>query len=180
MRAGGWYPNRMSPSPDAFASWHDFYILLGTASATLVGLLFVAASVSAGVFTSDRRAPLRVFLSACVVNFSLILASCLIVLLPATGRLWSGVMILAGGTFGLAHSGLALRDTFRDGLITAIDLEDRVWYIALPVVGYLGVAAAGVVLALRMDVGPAALAASVGLLLVIGIHNAWIITRRRG
>src|SRR5262249_26047214 len=32
-------------------SWHDFYLLVGTASATLVGLMFVAASIGAQVFS---------------------------------------------------------------------------------------------------------------------------------
>ena len=36
---------------DALAHWHEFYTLLGTASATMVGLLFVAATVGSGVFT---------------------------------------------------------------------------------------------------------------------------------
>jgi hypothetical protein len=35
----------------AVSGWHDFYILAGTASATLVGLLFV------GLFRADRFGP---------------------------------------------------------------------------------------------------------------------------
>ena len=35
---------------DALRPWHDFYTLVGTGSATLIGLLFVAASVGTGVF----------------------------------------------------------------------------------------------------------------------------------
>jgi hypothetical protein len=46
------------------------YALLGTAAGTLVGLLFVAATVATGIFPTDRPAPLRVFLSATVVHFS--------------------------------------------------------------------------------------------------------------
>lgn len=173
------------PLSDSLPSWHEFYGLLGTASATMVGLLFVAASVGSGVFSADRRAPLRVFLSASVVNFSLILASSLIVLAPLRQRFVAGGLVAACGLFGLVHSGLAWRDTLRDGLIKAIDLEDRTWYLALPILGYLGLAGSGVVLGCRADSGTDALAASVGLLLATGIHNAWditiwVITRRRG
>lgn len=169
---------------DALRAWHEFYTLLGTASATMVGLLFVAASVSSGVFTGERRAPLRVFLSASVVNFSLLLTSSLIVLAPVASWIWLGAIILVCGLFGLTHSCLAWRDTLRDGLIKAIDLEDRIWYIALPFIGYLLVAAAGVTLACRQYAGCALLAVSMGMLLGTGIHNAWditiwIITRRR-
>jgi hypothetical protein len=174
----------MLPVAVSFGPWHDFYTLLGTASATMVGLLFVAASVGSGVFSSDRRAPLRLFLSASVVNFSLLLATSLIVLAPVQGMGWAGAMIVGCAMFGLTHSGLAWRDTLRDGLIRAIDLEDRTWYILLPVLGYLCLAASGVMLASGLILGCPVLAVSVGLLLAVGVHNAWditvwIITRRR-
>jgi hypothetical protein len=42
--------------------WHDFYALLGTASATLVGLMFVAASIGANIFDEQHRAPMRLCL----------------------------------------------------------------------------------------------------------------------
>jgi hypothetical protein len=174
----------MQPLADALGRWHDFYTLLGTASATMVGLLFVSASVSGGVFSSDRRAPLRVFLSASVVNFSLLLATSLIVMAPIRIGPWPGAMIVGCAMFGLAHSCLAWCDTLRDGLIKAIDLEDRTWYIMLPIVGYLCLAASGVMLFAEWTSGCLALAVSVGLLLAVGVHNAWditvwIITRRR-
>jgi hypothetical protein len=157
--------------------WHEFYTLLGTASATLVGLLFVAATVGSGVFSSNRRAPSRVFLSATVVHFSSILAVCLIILAPLQSWYWFGLSILGCGIFGLAYCGLIGRDTVRDRqLIAAIDLEDRVWYMLVPVVGYLLEAATGVALMLRLDLGCTALAFAVGLLMVAGIHNAWDIT----
>jgi hypothetical protein len=36
----------------ALAAWHPFYALLGGASATMVGLLFVAVSVGGSVFSA--------------------------------------------------------------------------------------------------------------------------------
>jgi hypothetical protein len=164
------------PLADALGHWNEFYSLLGTASATLVGLLFVAASVGANVFSGDRRAPLRVFLSASVVNFSCVLAVCLIVLSPIDSWLRLGVLIVVCGLVGLTHTGLALRDTISDGLIAKIDLEDRTWYLVMPMIGYLFEAASGAALALRLEQGCAALALSMGLLLLVGIHNAWDIT----
>jgi hypothetical protein len=165
------------PVAEALARWHEFYSLLGTASATLVGLLFVAATVGSGVFSSNRRAPLRVFMSASVVHFSGILAVCLIVLAPLQSWLQFGLLVLACGIFGLVYCGLIWRDTVRDSqLIAAIDLEDRIWYLLIPVVGYLLEAATGVALALRLNPGCTAVAVAVGVLMVAGVHNAWDIT----
>lgn len=161
---------------DALAPWHEFYSLLGEASATMVALLFVAASLGAGVFSGDRPAPLRVFLSASVVNFSLVLATCLIVLAPVRDWALLGTMIVASGLCGLLHSSMAYRDTVRDGLVARIDLEDRVWYLLLPFLGYLALITSGVTLALRLDLGCTAVATSTGMLLAVAIHNAWDIT----
>ncbi len=161
---------------EALARWHDFYMLLGTAAATLVGLLFVAASVGARVFTGARRAAQRVFLSASVIHFSLILVVCLVLLVPVQNWESLGAMVAACGVFGVGYYSLAWRDTVRDGLSKRIDLEDRIWYAVLPVVGYLCETGAGVLLALELPLGCEALAASMGMLLVVGIHNAWDIT----
>ena len=164
------------PLADALTQWHDFYTLLGAASATLVGLLFVAATVGAGVFTGARRGASRMFLSASVIHFSSLLIACLIVLAPGQSWMSLGVMIVACGIFGLAYYGLAWRDTVRDGLSKQIDWDDRIWYGVLPVICYTCETASGVALALRSPLGCMALALSLGLLLIIGIHNAWDIT----
>jgi hypothetical protein len=161
---------------DALRPWHDFYTLVGAASATLIGLLFVAASVGTGVFSADRRAAQRVFLTASVVDFSLILAASLIILAPLPGWIAPGGMILACGLCGLGYSFMVCRDTLRDGLFRKLDLEDRAWYIALPIGGYLCLAASGGALAAQIPRACTALAVSMGVLLAAGIRNAWDIT----
>jgi hypothetical protein len=166
----------MEPLSQALAPWHDFYTLLGGASATMTGLLFVAASVGSGIFSLDRRGALRMFLSASVVQFACILAGCLIVLAPLPRWELLGGLILACGLFGLSYSGMAWRDTVHDGLSARIDLEDRIWYAVAPAVGYFLVAGAGVALILRLERGCAALAVAMGTLLLVAIHNAWDIT----
>jgi len=166
----------MQSLPEALAPWHDFYTLLGEAAATMIGLLFVAASVGGAVFSQSRSAALRIFLSASVVQFGCILANCLLVLVPL-GR-WNlfGGAILVCGCLGLGYSGLAWRDSVRQGLSAKIDLEDRLWYAVAPALGYVVEAGAGGALILRLPFGCAVLAVAVGLLMLAAIHNAWDIT----
>ncbi len=156
--------------------WRDFYTLLGAASATLVGLLFVAASVGGSAFSTSRRAASRVFLSASVVHFSSLLAASLIVMVPGLDWRSFGVMIVGCGAVGLGYYGLTWRDMVKDGLARRIDWDDQVWYAVMPVIGYLCEAAAGVTLMAHWYLACDALAASLGLLLIIGLHNAWDIT----
>jgi hypothetical protein len=161
---------------DSLARWHEFYALLGAASATMVGLLFVAATVGSSVFSSSRRAALRVFLSTSVIHFSTILVACLIILVPVQTWMSLGVMIAGCGIFGLGYYVLTWREAVRVGLSQVIALDDRVWYAVLPVIGYLFEMGSGAALASRSDLGCEVLALSMGILLVIGIHNAWDIT----
>jgi hypothetical protein len=54
--------------------WPDFYGLVGTASATLVGLVFVAASVGASVFNESQREPMKAYLTPTAAHFSSVLS----------------------------------------------------------------------------------------------------------
>jgi len=162
--------------PDVLAPWHDFYVVTGTAGATLVGLLFVAASIGSGVFTEEHRIPFRSFVSPSVVHFSSALAASLIAL--SAVRRWGFFALLEGGLglFGLAYSSLVWRTMIRHGLTATIDLEDRICYAALPAFSYAILLAAAVLLATPRAAGLAVLAGGVGLLLLVGIRNAWDIT----
>jgi hypothetical protein len=166
----------MPSLPEALAPWHDFYMLLGEASATMTALLFVAASVGSGIFSESRRGALRMFLSSSVVQFTSILSASLIALAPIERWEHKGGLILVCGLFGLAYSAMCWRDAVHDGLNTRLDLEDRTWYALAPAVGYFLEAAAGVALILRYGFGCATLAVAMGTLLLVAIHNAWDIT----
>jgi hypothetical protein len=166
----------MQSLTQVLAPWYGFYTLLGGASATMVGLLFVAASVSARVFSPNWRGARRIFLSASVVQFGGILAACLIVLAPIQAWESVGGLITAGGLFGLGYSAMAWRDTVRDGLTARIDWEDRTWYALLPAASYLCETVSGVALVIHLRLGCVALALSAGVMLVVAIHNAWDIT----
>ena len=166
----------MQVPPALFAPWHDFYTLVGTASATLVGLMFVAASVGTGVFTPERQVGLRTFLSPTVVASSAVLATSLIGVLPVLNRSVPGVLLGGIGLLGVVYSWLVWRRMLHGGIAQSIDLEDRVWYTMVPAAAYLLLAMAGVALAIAMDAACALLAVGVCLLLLAGIRNAWDMT----
>jgi hypothetical protein len=166
----------MSPITDSMREWHDVYMLFGTASATLIGLLFVAASVGSSFFNRDRHPALRAFLSPSVVHFTCVLAACLIAISPLRSWVLLGSLIAGDGLFGVLYSGLVWRSMVRHGFSATIDLEDRLWYAALPAVGYTIMAAAGITLASQMALGCGVLAVAMGVLMLVGIRNAWDMT----
>src|ERR1700744_5128480 len=84
----------MQALSNELTSWHEFYTLLGTAAGTLGALLFFAGSFASGVFSTDRRAPMRIFLSATVVHFSSVLVVSLILLAPINDWTVLGALVL--------------------------------------------------------------------------------------
>ena len=69
--------------PSEWHDWHDFYMLLGTASAALVALLFVAVSIGASFLSPERSTATRTFMSPVVFHFSTLLIISLIAMVPS-------------------------------------------------------------------------------------------------
>src|SRR5260370_28076673 len=85
---------------DLVRDWRDFYALLGAASATLVGLLFVAASIGASTFREEHRDPLGSFLTPTVVHFSAILFASILASVPSQSWRSLGGFLGAGALAG--------------------------------------------------------------------------------
>ncbi len=161
---------------DALRNWHDFYILVGTASATLIGLMFVAASVGTSYFTAEKEIPLRSLLTPTVVHFSIVLVSCLASMAPSLRSVSLGALLATGGAIGIGHSCRVSLRMRRRGLAQRMDLADRFCYIILPIAVYLTLAVIGIVLPGRPVFGLDMLAATLVALLLLGIRNAWDMT----
>ena len=74
-----------------FQQWQNFYMLLGGASATLVGLMFIAISLGSGRWTAEDKPIVNVglsaFLSPTFIHFVYVLVTAVIVFVPTlSGR----------------------------------------------------------------------------------------------
>jgi hypothetical protein len=156
-------------------AWHDFYVLVGTASATLVGLMFVTASIGAPIFTEKNREALRAFISPTVVHFSTALFLCILALIPAHGSLAMALLLAVAGVAGLVYSSRLLVQLFVQGQFH-VDIVDRLFYAGIPVVGYVLVLIAASLLLIESEHGLELFAAALITLLLAGIRNAWDMT----
>lgn len=166
----------MPPLSQILVQWHEFYSIIGEASATLVALIFVAASIGAEVFTSKHQAGTRSFLSPTVVHFTTVLVICLLASIP--NETWDVLGALLGGVgaIGLVYTGWVWRRMLKHGFVASIDTVDRLWYALLPIPAHLLVIAAGAGLLRRSGRSLDILASALILLLLIGIRNAWDMT----
>jgi hypothetical protein len=149
--------------------WHDFFVFMGTAAATLIGAMFVVASIGGGFLTRDRSPEIRAFLTPTVIHLATVLLACAAMLVPDLEAQSLAVLLGLGGIAGLFYSGMVGARLVR----RRIDLGDRVWYAAVPVCGYAVMLAAAVMITLRAPLGLYALALALALLLIAGIRNAW-------
>ena len=156
--------------------WHDFYSLIGAASATLVGLMFVAASLGSGVFTAERQVGLRTFLSPTVVAFSAALGISLIGVMPIADARVLAAFPGALGAVGLLYSWRVWSRMVHGGIMASIDREDRAWYVVAPACAYGVLVAAGLAIYLASQTAGLFLALAACLLLLAGIRNAWDMT----
>ena len=88
--------------------WHDFYMLLGTASAALVALLFVAVSIGASFLTPERSVATRTFMSPVVFHFSTLLLISLIAMVPSHTALSLAIGIAVVAVGGLGYTTVVL------------------------------------------------------------------------
>jgi hypothetical protein len=167
---------------ETLKQWHDFYMLTGTAGATLLALLFVAASLGAGFLTDERRTATRTFLSPVVLHFTSVFFVSAIAVLPWHHGGPLAALIGAIAVLGAAISASITVRVVRTNMTNYV--EDYLAYGWLPCLGYLALFTAAVLIYLEKEVGFDALAGALLLLAITSIRNAWDLTltmvRRQG
>jgi hypothetical protein len=161
---------------EPFEKWHDFFMLVGTAAGTLVGLTFVAASIGAGLFTRGFKDVMGAFITPTVIHFSSVLFVCFVVMAPSLNSI---SLAAFAGVIALIGIGYSCTTLFRisSRYSSTTSLMDRLWYALTPAGGYLILAIATLEPLIRSSsMHPSWIAIAVSILLLAGIRNAWAIT----
>ena len=156
---------------EALKQWHDFYTLVGTAGATLLGLLFVAVSLGAGYLTEEHQSAIRTFYSPVVIHFTSVFFLSAVALFLSPQAKFLAALIGATALIGAIISTYITVQVVRTD--TTNYLEDYLAYGLLPALGYLALLAAAVSISLKKEFGLDELAAALLLLAIVNIRNAW-------
>lgn len=151
--------------------WHDFYLMLGPSAAALIGLLFVVATLTSNIETSNLSRGTALFMSPTVFHLGVIVLLSGLALAPDLPvALTEAVIFLCGavGVFYAAYVAHGLRQ--HDVEAYASDF----WYYGVAVgAGYALLVADGILMIVKPALGPPVLAFSLLALLLLMIHNAW-------
>jgi hypothetical protein len=150
--------------------WHEFYVLIGTAAAALLALLFVAVSIGAGFLSRENAGATRTFMSPVVFHYTAVLFLSLIVLIPVQTSMSLGLSIGFVAAIGLSYSIVILARVVRAEMA---DMADNFGYGASPVAAYAAALVAAWLLLSNSSASLNVLAGALLLLLVVNIRNAW-------
>jgi hypothetical protein len=167
------------------ASWQNFYVIVGSSAAALIGIQFVVIALIANLPQIATAEPIRAFATPTVVHLGEALVVSAIMSAPWISLSRASIALVMCSLGGLGYATVAIRRTRRQTAYKPV-WEDWICRAILPWSAY----ALLVVAALLLGITPhAALfvigAAALGLLL-IGIHNAWdsvthiVVTNHRG
>ncbi|HEX6484014.1 MAG TPA: hypothetical protein VF043_34635 [Ktedonobacteraceae bacterium] len=156
------------------ATWHNFYVLIGTAAATLTGLIFVVATLIARVRVrvSSPDEAFATFSTPNVVHFGAALLVAALLSAPWQALWPAGLLLGLSGLGGMIYVVIVLRRARRQTDYQPV-LEDWLWHTVFPLVSYTALVVAALLLPGHPAPALFVIAAATVLLLFIGIHNAW-------
>jgi hypothetical protein len=147
--------------------WDNFFIMAGTAAATLIGLVFVAVTVGAGFSKSSIAHGARGFLTPTLFSLA--------VLAPWPSATPLGIILSLGGLAGLAYQIRVIAGRRKAGLILP-DWHDWLPHVGVPALGSGSLIAGAAGLLAKRSFAPYAIAGAAVLLLCAGIYGSWDLT----
>jgi hypothetical protein len=159
---------------EALHEWHEFYVLLGTAGATLLALLFVAVSLGTGLLSNKDQQGTRTFMSPVVIHFTSVFFLSAVCLVPSHGPVFFAILIGVTAVIGIAVSIVISVWVMRTKLTQY--LPDYFAYGLLPVGAYLALMAASIMIYLARPYALEVLAGGLLLLTIVNVRNAWDLT----
>ncbi len=154
------------------ATWQNFYVIIGSAAATLTGLMFVVVTLIARGQGTSPSGAFAAFNTPNVVHFcaALLVAAILNAPWPV---LWNaGLLLGLCGVGGVTYIVVVIRRA-RHQIDYRPVLEDWLWHTILPLASYTALVIAAIVLIGFPALALFIIAAGIVLLLFVGIHNAW-------
>ena len=156
------------------STWQNFYVIIGSAAATLTGLLFVVITLIARVRVraSSPSGGIATFSTPNVTHFCAALLVAAILSAPWQALWNAGLLLGLSGLWGATYVIIVLRRARRQTVYQPV-LEDWLWHTVFPLVSYTTLVVAAMLLPGHPAPALFVIAAGTMLLLFIGIHNAW-------
>jgi hypothetical protein len=156
-----------------FYGWDNFFLMVGPSAASLIGLLFVVVTLTAGRERSSALRGAALYLTPTVFHFGVVLAVAAVAMAPGLTVGETGLLIAALAVFGLGYTAQIGWRLYRADDGAKPHWSDFWTYGAAPPVIYLFLLAADALVFWRADLAAYGVAVTLLILLFTGIRNAW-------
>lgn len=166
--------------PDPFTQmlhdWQNFYVLSGTAAATLIGLVFIAATFGASAVTSGSRSVVNTWVTPIIIHFGSVLLLAVLIAVPTLTSASLGLLLTLGSLVALVYVYAIARIMIPASHTQGWMWKNAFWHVILPGLSHLLVLSTSVRLLQGLEASLDTVAIATAILLVVGIRNAWDLT----
>ena len=153
--------------------WRNFYSIVGTAAATLTGLMFIVVTLSASLRSRGAgNDTAGAFSTPNVVHFCIALLISALLSAPWPGLEIPNLLLGLIGLSGTIYIAIVTRRFTRLRNYKPV-LEDWAWHIVIPFVCYTALFISAIVLLSNPVLAMFFIGAVAVLFLFVGIHNSW-------
>lgn len=161
----------------AVEHWQAFYNMVGTAAATLLGLVFVAISLNLKLILQDENISLSALASETINNFASVLLIAIIFLVPDQTPHGIGIPLFVIGAYGLVDNVRLLMTGLRHRK-PHWRLMSILYRFALPLVALLTLIVVSIFV-MRANVGAlSGMVFVIVVFLVVATSNSWVLLFR--
>lgn len=155
-----------------FERWHDFYLMIGSCAAALIGLMFVVMTLTVGHDRNQAEQGKHLYSSPIVLHLAVVLALSGAALAPGID---ARSFALAAGAIGLLGVAIGIRSAVGIARWSGAPSSgfDMFWYGAAPAIVYAGLVGAAVAMLRSSSWSAEAIAADLMALLLVSIHAEW-------
>lgn len=157
----------------ALSGWENFYVIVGSSAGALIGLQFVVITLISDLpAMRDAERAGSAFATPTIIHFGSVLL--LSAALSAPWDKMTGPAVIWGilGIAGLIYV-LVVGRRMRQQTLYRPVFEDRLFHLLLPLAAYASLIGSACAAAWHFAGALFGVAASVLVLLFVGIHNAW-------
>jgi hypothetical protein len=156
-----------------FEGWSEYFFMIGSSAAALIGLMFVVVTLTAGHASEQVERGKHLYTSPIVLHLAVVLVLSGGAIAPAMTPGFYGVV---SGTLALLGIAIGLRSAVgiarTPGAPEAAGF-DMFWYGVAPAIAYVGLGAAAIGMFEGASWGAVAVAADLMALLLVSIHAEW-------
>jgi hypothetical protein len=157
-------------------AWASFYVITGSSAGALTGLTFVVISLVRDIRRQVTGYSVATYTTPVIVHFCEVLLVSATMSAPWPALALAALTVALSGVGGFGYTCIVTK-RFRKQLAPDSEyrpvLEDWLFHVVLPLLGYGAVIVAAILLPANPVPALFAIGAVMLLLLFVGIHNAW-------